>query len=269
MRVIDGAHRLRAAALRGHTHIRARLFDGSEADGRLLAVATNVTHGLPLSLEDRCAAAERILLAHGNWSDRAVAAVAGVSGKKVADIRRRARPDGEANGRTGRDGRARPVDGDRRRVLAAEMLRRNPEASLRQIARQSGISPATVANVRDRLARGARPVPGRRPLAAASGTTAGVPPQAQGKSAAELEALVTAMRRDPSIRQSERGRAVLRMLDTWAAFARDRDAIAASLPPHCRGAMAELFQAYTHTWQVFADELQHAAAPARAATAAR
>ncbi|WP_411105202.1 ParB N-terminal domain-containing protein [Streptomyces sp. cmx-4-9] len=290
MRVIDGIHRLRAAAERGLTHIQARLFDGSESDSRLLAVALNVAHGLPLSLDDRCAAAERMLVAHRDWSDRAVAAVAGVSARKVAEIRRQAQAAADSNGpgnghetkdaRVGRDGRARPVDPARGRELAAELLRQNPEASLRQIARQAGISPATVADVRDRLARGEGPVPLRRRQAAGNTAAGGAATLTAvqalpaydrpepGKSAAELETLATAMRRDPSMRHTERGRAVLRMLDTWAAFARDREAIAASLPPHCRGVMAELVQGYTQTWQLFADELQHGADTCGATTAA-
>ncbi|MEU9235186.1 hypothetical protein [Streptomyces subrutilus] len=58
------------------------------------------------------------------------------------------------------------------------------------------------------------------------------------------------------------------MLDTWAVFARDREAIAASLSPHCRGAIAGLVQGYTQTWQLFADELQDGAGTSRSATAA-
>lgn len=59
------------------------------------------------------------------------------------------------------------------------------------------------------------------------------------------------------------------MLDTWAVFARDREAIAASLPPHCRGAMAELVQGYTQTWQLIANEPQHGAGRDRAHMADR
>ncbi|MGW6565217.1 winged helix-turn-helix transcriptional regulator [Streptomyces sp. NPDC054975] len=249
MRVIDGIHRLRAAAARGRTHIRARLFEGSEADCRLLAVAVNVAHGLPLSPADRRAAAARILAAHRDWSDRAVAAVAGISAKTVAEIRRQ-----EASGavdvpgvRIGRDGRARPVDAARGRELAGELIRRNPGASLRQIARQAGISPATVADVRNRLARGESPVrqQGRADL-----------PEPAPVDAAELTALVASLRRDPSMRLTERGRSVLRMLDTWAVLTRDREEIAAGLPPHCRGTFAELLQGYARTCQLFADDLR-------------
>src|SRR5947207_6223921 len=58
LRIIDGTHRLGAALLRGDDTIEARLFDGSEHEAFLLAVKENITHGLPLSLPDRMAAAE-------------------------------------------------------------------------------------------------------------------------------------------------------------------------------------------------------------------
>src|SRR6266536_5847535 len=60
MRVVDGVHRLRAAQLCGRDEIEVRFFDGSEQEAFVLAVRTNVAHGMPLSLADRKAAAARI-----------------------------------------------------------------------------------------------------------------------------------------------------------------------------------------------------------------
>lgn len=88
MKVIDGMHRLGAARLQGRQHIEARFFEGAERDAFLLAVVLNVTHGLPLSTADRTAAVERILSSHPQWSDRAVAVVAGLSPSRVSEIRR-------------------------------------------------------------------------------------------------------------------------------------------------------------------------------------
>ncbi|WP_280455022.1 ParB/RepB/Spo0J family partition protein [Nocardia brasiliensis] len=87
--VIDGVHRLRAAQLRGDSTISAVLFDGSITEAFVLAVKLNAAHGLPLSLSDRKAAARRILMAYPQWSDRAIAAVAGISPKTVGVIRAR------------------------------------------------------------------------------------------------------------------------------------------------------------------------------------
>lgn len=89
MRVIDGTHRLLAAVSKGQPAIEVEFFDGSSADAFLKAVEANVTHGLPLSLADRRAAAERIVTSHPHLSDRAIARTAGLGAKAVAAIRRR------------------------------------------------------------------------------------------------------------------------------------------------------------------------------------
>ncbi|WP_432158502.1 ParB/RepB/Spo0J family partition protein [Streptomyces sp. bgisy153] len=167
MRVIDGVHRLRAAQLRGQTDIAVRFFDGEREDAFVLSVAANTRHGLPLARADRLAAAGRILNLHPEWSDRAIALVSGLSTRKVADIRRHhAGATGASEVRVGIDGRARPVNRVEGRELAGELIKANPDASLRQIAKAAGISPATVADVRNRLRQGHDPVPhkcGRRP----------------------------------------------------------------------------------------------------------
>lgn len=61
MRVIDGAHRLSAALMRGRTEVVVQFFDGSEAEAFVLSVQLNVRHGLPLTLDERKAAARRIV----------------------------------------------------------------------------------------------------------------------------------------------------------------------------------------------------------------
>ncbi|WP_159001642.1 ParB/RepB/Spo0J family partition protein, partial [Streptomyces sp. SBT349] len=110
MRVIDGMHRLEAAKICRAETIRARFFDGDEDEAFVLAVESNVKHGLPLSLADRKAAALRIVRAHPDWSDRAVAAIAGLAHKTVGSIRRRASGEvPQLEARVGRDGRVRAV----------------------------------------------------------------------------------------------------------------------------------------------------------------
>jgi hypothetical protein len=83
MRVIDGAHRVRAAVLRGQDTIEACLVDGTDGEAFLLAVHVNTNHGLPLSLADRKAAASRIVRDYPQWSNRVVAVIAGISDKTV------------------------------------------------------------------------------------------------------------------------------------------------------------------------------------------
>ncbi len=252
LRVIDGMHRLRAARLRGQDRIEACFFDGDDEDCYLLAVALNVTHGRQLSMEERSAAAEHILGSHPEWSDRSVAEIAGLSARKVAELRRHPSRDGVADShRVGRDGRCRPVDFARGRQLAGELLRSDPDASLRRIAREVGISPATVADVRDRIRRGEDPVPGRGHRS----TPRTIRELRPAKPQPEPTAILDALRRDPSLRFTESGRTMLRMLDVCATFARDRASIASRLPAHCRQPMSVLVQNYARTWQQFAIEL--------------
>ena len=87
--VIDGQHRVAAARQLGLHHVRAVLFDGSPDDAYVEFVRCNVGHGLPLSLEERRAAVQRILRTHADRSDRGIAEVCGVSPKTVARVPRR------------------------------------------------------------------------------------------------------------------------------------------------------------------------------------
>ncbi|MER5883780.1 ParB N-terminal domain-containing protein [Streptomyces sp. NPDC001941] len=267
MRVVDGVHRLRAAQANGQTCIRVRYFDGDTTDAELLAVALNVSHGRPLSLEDRAAAAERIFASHPEWSDRAVAAVAGLSARKVAEIRQNSAGTLlHSDRRIGLDGRSRPVDSTYGRELAGELIRQNPTASLRTIARQAGLSPATVADVRSRVMRGEDPVPSRqRGQSDQSGAQQAYrPPQqrpAATRTPAELGSLFDALRRDPSMRLNEMGRHILRMLDAAALVARDRQRFVDSVPAHCKGQMSELVSGYAEIWEMFAYDLKSNPAP--------
>uniref|UniRef100_UPI0018F18D1C ParB/RepB/Spo0J family partition protein n=1 Tax=Actinomadura logoneensis TaxID=2293572 RepID=UPI0018F18D1C len=159
MRVIDGMHRLRAAMLRGDTHIEAVYFDGTAAEAFARAVELNIAHGLPLTIADRRAAAARILAAEPDSSDRAIAARTGLSARTVAAVRRSTAQVPHSNARVGADGRARPVDGAGGRRLAAQIIQARPEASLREVARKAGISLSTAHDVRKRLLQGRDPVP--------------------------------------------------------------------------------------------------------------
>lgn len=66
MRVIDGLHRVRAACAKGERTICARFFDGTDNAAFILAVESNIAHGLPLTTADRKAAAARIIGSHGH-----------------------------------------------------------------------------------------------------------------------------------------------------------------------------------------------------------
>jgi ParB-like chromosome segregation protein Spo0J len=272
MRVIDGMHRLMAASLQGRETIDVRFFDGSDADVFLRAVQENVAHGLPLSQADRRAAAERIIASHRHMSDRAIGHSVGLAAKTVAAIRKSSSEEiPQSNARVGRDGRVRPLDSGAGRRRAAELLAQQPDASLRDVARAAGISPATVLDVRKRLGRGESPVPERPPANAApkgaSGNGADAdtdsnrapaqPIRFNSRAAAPPNpaAAVEKLLRDPSLRNNERGKGMLRLLHVNAVGTEQLPDVAAAVPPHCVGIVVQLARQYAKMWQDFALEL--------------
>jgi hypothetical protein len=272
MRVIDGMHRLMAASLRGRETIDVIFFDGSDADIFLRAVQENITHGLPLSHADRRAAAERIIASHPHMSDRAIGHSAGLAAKTVAAIRKRSSGEvPQPNARVGRDGRVRPLNSGEGRQRAAELLARQPEASVRDVARVTGIAPATVLDVRKRLERGEPPVPGKHTAngRAASGAEANAhgdessapavrfDPRSASRSTAPRDpaAAVQKLLRDPSLRSSERGKGMLRLLYVNAVGAEQLQELSASVPLHCVALFVQLARQYAKMWQDFAMEL--------------
>ncbi len=235
MRVLDGVHRVRAAELRGERDIEARLFSGDEASSFVLAVQTNTTHGLPLSLGDRKAAAQRIIQFYPQWSDRAIASVTGLAHRTVAAIR--ACPTGQVvqlDARVGRDGRVRPRDAGQRRALAASIIGDNPGAPLREIAQRAGLSPETVRKIRAELAVGP-----------------GVPP-AGDEAARPLAGPWQALRADPAFRSTEAGRSLLRALSSYQLPQASGERLAEQVPPHCLGRVAEAARLCSQAWRDFA-----------------
>jgi ParB-like chromosome segregation protein Spo0J len=249
MRVIDGMHRLRAARLRGAEKIEVRFFDGDEAGAFVLAVQLNVAHGLPLSLADRKAAADRIIGLYPRWSDRAIASVTGLSGPTVAARRRRLTANNlQPDTRIGMDGRARPVAPAQRRQAATRLLADNPGASLREVARQAGLSPETVRKLRAQPAP-ANDAASHRPAAVTRLALAGEPARA-GNIA--LRALLG----DPAFRSTDSGRALLRLLTTSRALHDGGSEFIEKAPTHSLGRLSEAARACAREWEVFADEVE-------------
>jgi ParB-like chromosome segregation protein Spo0J len=284
MRVIDGMHRLMAASLQGRETIEVMFFDGSGEDIFLRAVQENITHGLPLSQADRRAAAERIITTHPHLSDRAIGQAAGLAAKTIAAIRKRSIDHvPQSNARVGRDGRIRPLDSGEGRRRAAGLLTTHPEASLRDVARAAGISPATVLDVRNRLARGEPPAPRKPGTTRASPAPAGHPNQAAGSEAApappsprlapapgprpdarltaapDPAATVEKLLRDPSLRGNDRGKEMLRLLHVNAVSADQLPDVAAMVPAHCVTTVVGLARQYAQMWQDFAQDLNERA----------
>lgn len=279
MRVIDGTHRLMATVLRGEETIEVEFYDGTPADAFLRAVEANVNHGFPLSQADRRAAAERIIKSHPHMSDRAIATVSGLGAKTVAMLRRQSgNPASQVRARVGRDGRVRPLNAGDGRLRAAELIAERPEASLREVARGAGISPATVRDVRKRLERGESPLPVPD---AAAGTDADHEPAVLQDASPEPAPLARAARltpsdpaavieklvRDPSLHQKESGRNLLRLLHNNAIGPQQWRDLTAIVPTHCGTMVGQLARQYAQQWLRFAeslDDLQRATSARRA-----
>ncbi|GGN15709.1 hypothetical protein GCM10011609_65420 [Lentzea pudingi] len=249
MRVIDGMHRLQAARIRGDDVISVLFFEGPDVDAFVLAVELNQAHGLPLSRADRRAAAHRMISSRPEWSDRRIAAATGLAAATVRSIRSRSTAQtSQLNARVGKDGRIRPDDGDEGRRKASEFITQNPTASLRTIARAAGISPATVKDVRARLARGEAPEVQPRKAAI---------PGAVPSSTVETIELLTRLKRDPSLRFAEHGRALIRSLDCCPLNTKQLDELLQAVPPHQRDTLVRLARECASAWQTFADRLTH------------
>jgi hypothetical protein len=260
MRVIDGMHRLRAAEIRGDVDIAVCYFDGNEIEAFVHAVRANVVHGMPLSRADREAAVIRLIRSHPHWSDRAIAEVVGLSAPTVGVVRRRTTVNTvQVVARVGRDGRMRPLNSAEGRRKASEVIRRRPDASLRDVAREAGISVGTVRDVRERLRRGESPVPykianevGRHESAVGARQQFAVGPWTHADAVSVLQNL----RRDPSVRFTESGRALLQWFGVHAIGAGEHENFLRSIPEHCRGNVAELARGCAEIWQQLAVDLE-------------
>lgn len=262
MRVIDGMHRLGAARLRGQDAIDVVFFDGSDEDAFVMAVKANVAHGLPLSYADREAAVVRILASHPDWSDRAIAATTGLAARTVATVRTRVVGLPAATSRVGRDGRVRPLDSTDGRLVASRLIAAFPRASLREIARAAGISPATVRDVRARLQRGDDPVPQRRarsePVipAARRGDERPARDDLERLSMRDRDAVLRSLERDPSLRFAESGNKVLRWLGRRVIAEEEWRDITNAVPPHSAYILARLARRCGNEWLEFANRLE-------------
>ncbi|MGY4927215.1 ParB/RepB/Spo0J family partition protein [Streptomyces sp. 900105755] len=277
--VIDGMHRLLAALIRGQESIEVEFFEGSADAAFLRAVEANIAHGLPLSQADRRAAATRIIASHPQMSDRAIARASGLGAKAVAAIRRRstdALP--QLNARIGRDGRMRPLNSVEGRQRAAEVMAENPRASLREVARLAGISPATASDVRKRIQSGEPPAPVRpeaAPTPVGPAPALAATPEARGDitghspgrprpldrkvrlSHLDPRMALEKLLRDPSLRLKDEGRQLLRLLQQNGAA--EWTSLTAAVPPHCAPMVGSLARRYAAIWLEFAQYLDERA----------
>ena len=73
----------------------------------------------------------------------------------------------------------------------------------------------------------------------------------------EHVAVVSNLRKDPSLRLNETGRLLLRLLDAHPLSTQRWDRLAETIPAHWLVAMSTLADSYADAWQTLAERLQH------------
>ncbi|MET8945685.1 streptomycin biosynthesis protein [Streptomyces sp. NPDC004542] len=249
-RVIDGMYRLRAARFRGDEWIEVVFVDGSSADMFVLAVELNRAHGLPLTMAERKSAATRIMDSYPHWSDRKIARTTGLAASTVASLRSPSIA-GKIERRAGQDGRIRPNDGTEGRRRASDLLAQNPNASVREIAKAARISVGTASNVRARLRRGEPAITALQQAALKPRPVA-----ATRRAGPDYSRVLQSLRNNPSLRFTDVGRRLLRLLGGAAPGSVEQIAqIADSVPEHCRVMVIDMARECAAAWQHLADQL--------------
>lgn len=257
MRVVDGMHRLQAARIRGQQKICVQFLECDDDEAFLLAVAANIVHGMPLTVQEKRAAAARIIRMRPDASDRWIAQISGLSAATVGAIRQANTGTIPSLGRRiGRDGRVRPLNAADGRRLARDILSRNPDASLRQIARQAGISVGTVRDVREKMRLGIDPVQTRQPIPRKP-RECGRLDVRDGSSQVDFAPILQRLHRDPSLRYTESGQFFLRWLLPRLLQDRDWEGVIDSIPAHWVPGIARIAGSCAESWSALADELKN------------
>lgn len=270
LRIIDGMHRVEVAKLRSEWTISARIVDCTDEEALVLAVNSNTLHGLPLTRTDRISGAKRILVAHPDWSDRAVAGITGLSAKSIASLRNNSTGDIQFTGkRLGRDGKRRPVMPGEGRLRAAEYIRTHPQASLREVSRETDVSLGTVHNVRERLRQEAtdpplappgpapRPTHQARPALHPAGASLHRVPRACHPAGFAWSEISVKLTRDPAIRYTEGGRAFLRWMAVHSMQADEWQEFIDAIPQRWLEDVRRIAASMSEEWQQFAERLGH------------
>ena len=214
-----------AARMLNRATVPVRYFEGTHEEAFVEAVKANVTHGKPLTLAEREAAARKLLGMHNDWSNRLVGDVCGLSDKTVGRLRKTTAELPQLSVRMGRDGRHRPIDSNPLRKQIATVLRAKPDASPEEVARNLSTSASTVRDVRRRIQTGRSPTRSTRVVSVeTSGRTA---PQRDGDRRA-IRASVD-WEADSAIRSLPRGNELVE----WLQRTRIR-------PDHWEGLVAEI-----------------------------
>lgn len=268
-RIVDGVHRVEAAKELGLETIRAKLFHGDDQAAFLAAVYLNVSHGLPLSLPDRRAAALRILSTEPTWSDRAIAQAAGLDPKTVRSLRGASTEEvpqlrlhqSSQTVRIGRDGRRHPVDPRVGRQRASQLLQQNPGLSVRKVAQLCQISETTARDARAKLRRENGPTPASGSKTSSHDTerttrTSSRTISSSYNSPEEVMRQLESLKRDPTLRYNEHGQNLLRSLIKNVHDIEELEPLAKELPPHCQQAVRSIAAHCAARWTTLAKYLR-------------
>ena len=206
-----------------------------------------------------------------DWSDRAVAGITGLSAKSIASLRNSSTGDTQFDGkRLGRDGKRRPVMPAEGRRRAAEYINAHPEASLREVARETDVSLGTVHDVRERIRRGADHAAGTparpaeevadRPAAAATPISPRPIAVIHGAGARDAQrlawpAISAKLTADPALRYTDGGRAFLRWMALHSMQADEWREFIDAIPQHWLKEVSRIAASMSEEWRQFAERL--------------
>jgi hypothetical protein len=281
-RIIDGMHRIEVAKRRGEWSIKARVVDCSDEEALILAVKSNTLHGLPLSRADRISGARRILAVHPDWSDRAVAVITGLSTRAIASLRNSTTGPQPHFKRLGQDGKRHPVVPGEGRLRAAEYIAVHPEASVREVARETDVSVGTAQKVRQGLRSGTLRVPDEAAHPAGLGeVVTGIAdrddasdpvlvtrpiPVTRGPGSAGRRAgprpfvwpfIAPKLTSDPALRYTDGGRAFLRWMASHSTQADEWREFAEAIPAHWLDDVRGIALGMSEEWHQFAEWIKY------------
>jgi hypothetical protein len=125
---------------------------------------------------------------------------------------------------------------------------------LREIGQRAGISVATASDVRKRIQRGAKPVPGSQDRSGRRSARQTVRP-ADARIGPDMGTILDGLKVDPSLRFTEAGREVLRWIMSKALRPGEWDEISDRLPPHATYILADIAHRCSDEWRHIANDL--------------
>jgi hypothetical protein len=244
MQIIDGARRAAVALQQHQDTIAVQFFEGSAEAAFVLAVVSNdVTHGVPLSLQERKAAAKRILGMYPDWSDRMIASIAGLTHPTIARIRGNLSTGKtfQLRRRLSRDGKTRPAAPNHPGRGAHKQTSAGHGAGVAHRIEQTERSADAVYGDRAPGASATKP-----PLPATN-----VPDPGIARAYVALQRLAA----DPAL-HTDTCRALIRLLRQSLHLYTKVVALSASAPEHCRDTLADAAGAIGDVWARLARELR-------------